>query len=376
MIAALVALTIVVHWALPDRFRGWFIAAVTIGALFYMSPLSCGLLLLSTVLLHWLAGWESFISKWRCGLLLMLFAGVFFAGQYMWPVDQVNVPEGLLGNMLLPLGMGFYCLRGIHYAVEKYRGNIPAHRFADTAQYMFFLPVMAVGPVQRFPEFQYEIQRKRWDRFTFTIGVERILMGLFQLLVCAPLIVMVDVSAQPVVVQTYVEMLTNYLQIYVLLAGVIALAVGVSYTLGVRMVEDFRAPILARGLGDFWVRWHGSVTGWCRDYIGDGVKTVTGSSVLAAFAALFAFALWHGVNEQLIYWGIYSGAGFALWQIWQKIKEAFPIAIEGQPGKGILQLISWLLTQHYFMFGLIIFTAPEMAVVFEKWKIVLFFFAN
>jgi D-alanyl-lipoteichoic acid acyltransferase DltB (MBOAT superfamily) len=37
--------------------------------------------------------------------------------------------------------------------------------------------------------------------------------------------------------------------------------------MGFELMENFRRPYLATGLGDFWGRWHISLSTWFRDYV-------------------------------------------------------------------------------------------------------------
>ena len=37
--------------------------------------------------------------------------------------------------------------------------------------------------------------------------------------------------------------------------------------MGVRLMDNFRQPFLARSIQDFWRRWHISLSTWFRDYL-------------------------------------------------------------------------------------------------------------
>ena len=45
------------------------------------------------------------------------------------------------------------------------------------------------------------------------------------------------------------------------------IAVGTAEILGVQLMENFDAPYLAQSVGEFWRRWHISLTQWFRDYL-------------------------------------------------------------------------------------------------------------
>mgnify|MGYP000161704242 CR=1 FL=1 len=56
-------------------------------------------------------------------------------------------------------------------------------------------------------------------------------------------------------------------QIYFDFSGYTDLARGVAKMMGYNLSLNFNNPYLAEGLGDFWRRWHISLSSWIRDYI-------------------------------------------------------------------------------------------------------------
>ena len=56
-------------------------------------------------------------------------------------------------------------------------------------------------------------------------------------------------------------------QIYCDFSGYTDMARGVARMMGLRLMLNFDHPYLATGLGDFWSRWHISLSTWFRDYL-------------------------------------------------------------------------------------------------------------
>ena len=56
-------------------------------------------------------------------------------------------------------------------------------------------------------------------------------------------------------------------QIYCDFGGYSNIAIGAAQVMGVRLMDNFRQPFLARSIQDFWRRWHISLSTWFRDYL-------------------------------------------------------------------------------------------------------------
>src|SRR3954454_19397456 len=93
------------------------------------------------------------------------------------------------------------------------------------------------------------------------------------------------------------------------------MARGIALMMGFRMMLNFNNPYTATGLGDFWNRWHISLTTWFRDYLyfplGGNRKGVwiTVRNVIIVFALS---GLWHGANWTFVVWGLMNGLYISL----------------------------------------------------------------
>ena len=56
-------------------------------------------------------------------------------------------------------------------------------------------------------------------------------------------------------------------QLYCDFSGYSDIAIGSARILGIQLVQNFNLPYLASSIGEFWKRWHMSLTSWFRDYI-------------------------------------------------------------------------------------------------------------
>ncbi len=351
--------TTLVHWLLPARLRGWWIVLASAAFLACYSPASLAILTALTVLLHLLAGRADSISGRRLFVLIMA-AGSAFA---FYKTHAALIPpaldfDPLTEKFIIPLGLSYYVLRVLHYAIEKYKGAIPAHGFSAIAQYLFFLPTFHMGPIHRFHAFDRDLKRKRWDSFMFAEGLERLMLGYFKMAFFAGFIankllneLILDVAPAGGHFYAYLQAVQNFANTYFMFAGGSDIAIGFGMLLGFRVMENFNFPLFARNISDFWARWHISLTSWCRDYIYMGTIALSRSPALASVAAMIGMGLWHEFSWRYLLWGFYQGSGILIWQRFQGVKKHLPV-IENKIARAGLRALATLVTLHYVMIGM------------------------
>ncbi|HEY8191553.1 MAG TPA: MBOAT family O-acyltransferase [Alphaproteobacteria bacterium] len=377
-IAAAVTL---VHWLLPGRWRSWWIAGATAAFLGWMSPDSLVILAALAALYYWFAGREDRISGRRLIGLISATAAVLCAYKiHAAMMGGIDLHPGMPHeDIIIPLGLSYYAFRCIHYGIEKYKGVIPKHPLAETVQYLFFLPTLITGPIHRFPAFQKDLHRKRWDPFLFTQGLERILYGYVKIAFLANLVVTnlfgvfimhyADVGSW---LEAWLKLWQVGANMYFLFAGASDVAIGFGMLLGIKVMENFNWPFLSRNISDFWTRWHISLTSWCRDYVYMGTIATTRSAALAALAAMLVMGLWHEFSPRYLLWAAFQGAGIMGWQQFQKAKLHLP-AVKSEMALRALRVFSTLLTLHYVMLGMLLVHYPTLdEALAQIGKIVLF----
>ena len=99
-------------------------------------------------------------------------------------------------------------------------------------------------------------------------------------------------------------------QIYADFSGYTDLARGSARVLGYRLVLNFRQPYLATSVGDFWRRWHMSLSGWFRDYVyiplGGSRRSPARNNINVLIVFLLS-GLWHGASWTFVVWGALHG---------------------------------------------------------------------
>ncbi len=85
--------------------------------------------------------------------------------------------------------------------------------------------------------------------------------------------------------------------------------------LGFNLVLNFNNPYLAAGLGEFWSRWHISLSTWFRDYLYiplGGNRRGTLATYRNLFITFLISGIWHGAAWTFAIWGILHAAGVML----------------------------------------------------------------
>ena len=182
-----------------------------------------------------------------------------------------TVPEF---NYLLPVGISFYVFQSMSYTIDFYRGQIERETsFIRYATFVSLFPQLVAGPIERagnlLPQLRGVPQIKRQD---ISDGLSLFVVGLFKKIALADYLALyVDpVYASPGDYSSPTLLLATFAfawQIYFDFSGYTDMARGIGRLLGIRLMLNFNNPYLATGLGDFWRRWHISLSTWFRDYV-------------------------------------------------------------------------------------------------------------
>jgi len=219
----------------------------------------------------------------------------------------------------LPLGISFFTFQSISYVVDVYRGTILAERdLVRYATYVSLFPQMISGPICRAGSLLPQLRKVPLVTIKdFLQGASLFLVGLFKKAALADYLAMYvdrvyrapeDYQAPALALAT----LAFAWQIYFDFSGYTDMARGVARAMGFRLTENFRAPYVASGLGDFWKRWNITVSSWFRDYVyiplggnrGGRVRTCRNVAL-----TMLLSGLWHGASWSFVLWGALHALG-------------------------------------------------------------------
>ena len=225
-------------------------------------------------------------------------------------------------DVLLPVGISFFVFQSMSYTIDFYRGNVDKEpSFIRYATFVSLFPQLVAGPIERARNLLPQLRETpRVTARDVTDGLSLFVVGLFKKLALADyLAVYVDeVYAVPDQYQAPALMLATFAfawQIYFDFSGYTDMARGVARMMGIRIMLNFNNPYLATGLGDFWQRWHISLSTWFKDYLyiplGGNRKGQVRTYVNMALTMVIS-GLWHGAKWTFILWGVLHALGRVL----------------------------------------------------------------
>lgn len=312
--------------------------------------------------------------------------------------------------ILLPVGISFYTFQCLSYTIDVYRRNLkPVARFTDFAFYVSFFPQLVAGPIVRASDFVPQLyQSYRVTRAQFGLGLFWIINGLLKKVILADFLAvhLVDrIFSQPTLYtgwENALGLLAYTMQVYADFSGYTDIAIGIALWMGFTLAKNFDSPYKASSVGEFWKRWHMSLSSWLKDYLYiplGGNRSGSVASYLLIFAGLFGLALsatspfvsyllagvvlvflllyqfipvfrrgfntnvnlmltmllgglWHGASWNFMVWGGLNGLGLLAHKQWTRLR---PYRVEGWMLRGLGVLITLL----FITFTRIWFRAPD-----------------
>jgi alginate O-acetyltransferase complex protein AlgI len=201
----------------------------------------------------------------------------------------------------------------LSYSIDVYNGRQKAERhFGYFALYVSYFPQLVAGPIERHHRLAPQLREKHSFKYSNLInGLRLILYGLFIKMVIADnLAVYVDQVYQSPDTYARTDILITWffysIQIYSDFYGYSLIAIGSALMMGVRIMDNFKTPYLARSIAEFWERWHISLSTWFRDYLYfplGGNRRSKSRWIFNIIVVFLVSAIWHGANWTFLFWG-------------------------------------------------------------------------
>jgi alginate O-acetyltransferase complex protein AlgI len=177
-------------------------------------------------------------------------------------------------DIILPVGISFYTFQSMSYTIDVWRGDLkPTKDPFEFGAYLMFFPQLVAGPIERgtalLPQFQ---KARRFDPGLAADGMRQILWGLFKKIViadqCAPRVDHIFASHDTLgSAELIFGAVLFAFQIYGDFSGYSDIAIGCARLFGISLMRNFNFPYFSRDIGEFWRRWHISLSTWFRDYL-------------------------------------------------------------------------------------------------------------
>ncbi len=238
--------------------------------------------------------------------------------------------------ILLPIGLSFHTFQSMSYTLEVYWRRVPPERsLLNFAVYVLFFPQLVAGPIERPQNLLAQFHNIRLIRFDLARcldGLKLIASGLFKKVVIADrLAILVDAvyaaPAQHSGAQLLIATYAFSVQIYCDFSGYSDIARGTARILGIDLMRNFWRPYLAQSVGEFWRRWHISLSTWFRDYVFiplGGSRVPLARRCVNLLIVFFLSGIWHGANWTFVVWGLLHGIFVSAQLLLRKIRPTNP----------------------------------------------------
>ena len=233
----------------------------------------------------------------RFGLIfniLLLFIFKFIESNH----DLISYFEA--NKTILFVGISFFSLQNIAYLIDIYYNRIKPSNFSEYLLFNSFFPKFIAGPITKIQDFKFEKSSPIQN------GINRIALGLLKKMVIAD-------RLAPIIAHNFEEVnpsfgLTNLvvaylftIQLYFDFSGYSDIAVGSAKLFGIQLPENFNFPLRSKTIGEFWRKWHISLSSWLTNYIFYPVsfryRKIKHWGIIIALTLTFLLSgIWHGIG--------------------------------------------------------------------------------
>ena len=226
-------------------------------------------------------------------------------------------PRELHPNVIFPLGISFFTFQSVSYMVDCYKKKIePERSLLNVALFVSFFPTISSGPIQRAGSLIPQLKKSHsFDYDQAADGLRLFVWGMFKKLCVADRIaayvnyVYGNADSQYGTALLLATVLYSF-QIYCDFSGYSDMAIGVAKYCGFDIGKNFDHPYLAQSVGDFWRRWHISLSSWLRDYVYiplGGSRVALPRIYFNLLATFLVSGIWHGAGWTFVVWGVLHG---------------------------------------------------------------------
>ena len=325
------------YWALPARLVEGrrAVLLVTSGVLIWIYSPATLFLAVATALWAWALygitrrhpryGW----LPWLVVLPLVIDAIAPLGDAIPFPAGS---PRGVLFTSLTTLGMSFYVFK--LYASIKAGLKLQSLPFREVITTTLFYPAFPMGPIDASQAFDRAALSRDPDVRRWVMGICRIGMGAVKIYIVGgwiastasqelfnrPLeLVVVRGWAGPGEALAFAFLSFGYL--YLNFSGFTDVAIGAGWMFNLDLTENFRFPLIAHSIQNFWQRWHLSLSKFITAYMFKPMLRRTGRTALSLIVTFTLIGLWHRTSMGYLIWGVGHGSALALTAWYRTLKR-------------------------------------------------------
>lgn len=226
----------------------------------------------------------------------------------------------------LPLGISFFTFQQISFIIDCYRGEAPAYEFWDYSCFITFFPQLIAGPIVLHDEFIPQLRERKNRKIDidgFFSGCSLFILGLGKKVLLADVLAII-VNAEYANIPyldlpgAWLTIICFMLQLYFDFSGYCDMARGIGKMFGFQLPENFQSPLKAESVGDFWRRWHMTLSRFLSKYIYIPLGGNRRGTLIKCRNIMIVFlvsGIWHGAAWTFVVWGLMHGAA----RVWETL---------------------------------------------------------
>ncbi|MFZ4522064.1 MAG: MBOAT family O-acyltransferase [Bacteroidales bacterium] len=272
--------------------------------------------------------------------LLVLFK---YTPYFSIAIEAVSSGQWNIEMLILPAGLSFYTFANLSYLLDIHKRVLqPESSLLKYLTYITFFPIVQMGPIERAKNFLPQLSLPfRLSREDVSEGFFLIMSGAFKKMVIGDYInlhLVSQVFSTPerfTGMENLAAVIGYSLVIYCDFSGYTDMARGIARWMGFNIQVNFNFPYRSESIGEFWRRWHISLSNWLRDYLFlplayhlsgmmkqerlFSLSLLRTDIVIFNIASLVTFTicgLWHGIGWNFLLWGLMHGVALGVQKSW------------------------------------------------------------
>ena len=349
-------IVLVLYFIVPKALKNFILLVASLFFYAWGEPVYLYLMMFS-ILLNYLFGlWiqknkDKSNSK-KIIITIAIIVNIGLLGYYKYAFFVVDIINGLLHTHIqfeplpLPIGISFYTFHALSYLIDVYRQKEEAQKnLFNLALYITLFPQLVAGPILRYNTIAEQIKSRIHNLSLFAEGIRTFIIGLSKkVLLSNPLGEMADTifainPSDMSVTTAWIGIIAYTLQIYFDFSGYSDMAIGLGKMFGFEFLPNFNYPYISRSIGEFWRRWHISLSSWFRDYVYiplGGSRKGAWKTYRNLLIVWTITGFWHGASWTFMAWGFYYGVIICLERLglknilaktWRPIQHAYVLFI-------------------------------------------------
>ncbi|MBX9635839.1 MAG: hypothetical protein K2X44_12730, partial [Magnetospirillum sp.] len=285
----------------------------------------------------------------------------------------VGVHDTLLNLSAIEwIGLSYTTFRAMDLLLHVRSSRTASFRPVDGLAYLTFFPPFIAGPINRFAPFVKDQDggQKPLPHAELRGLILRFSVGVIKIVLLSRLAWYWSIPGLPADLdgvsrgQAVLGMYAYFVYVYFEFSGYTDIVIVLARLFGVTVPENFRSPLLAANIQDFWNRWQISLSQWCRDHIfyalvrrlaqGNPRLPTLAASMISILATFLFIGSWHGDSLNWVLYGLYHGIGLAGWMLWRQWLKRVPAFADYLDTSAMWRVASTALTFNFVTWGLLL----------------------